>query len=78
MPDKTAEEFTAEGYFKLGDVGVVDERSCEPIVGRCKDVAFRVETTSTRPRLRGSSMNSRMFLKVLTWVPCTLTLARWV
>jgi malonyl-CoA/methylmalonyl-CoA synthetase len=26
MPEKTAEEFTADGFFKTGDVGKVDER----------------------------------------------------
>ena len=26
MPEKTREEFTADGYFKTGDVGKIDER----------------------------------------------------
>jgi malonyl-CoA/methylmalonyl-CoA synthetase len=38
MPEKTAEEFTADGYFKTGDVGKVDERSYVTIVGRSKDL----------------------------------------
>ncbi len=38
MPEKTAEEFTADGYFKTGDVGKVDERGYVTIVGRSKDL----------------------------------------
>ena len=38
MPEKTAEEFTVDGYFKTGDVGKVDERGYVTIVGRSKDL----------------------------------------
>ena len=38
MPEKTAEEFTADGWFKTGDVGKVDERGSVTIVGRSKDL----------------------------------------
>ena len=38
MHEKTAEEFTADGFFKTGDVGVVDERGYVRIVGRSKDL----------------------------------------
>ena len=38
MPEKTAEEFTADGYFKTGDVGVVDALGYVSIVGRSKDL----------------------------------------
>jgi malonyl-CoA/methylmalonyl-CoA synthetase len=38
MPEKTAEEFTPDGYFKTGDVGKVDERGYVTIVGRSKDL----------------------------------------
>jgi len=38
MPEKTAEEFTADGFFKTGDVGKVDERGYVTIVGRSKDL----------------------------------------
>ena len=38
MPEKTAEEFTADGYFKTGDVGKFDARGYLSIVGRSKDL----------------------------------------
>jgi malonyl-CoA/methylmalonyl-CoA synthetase len=38
MPEKTKEEFTADGFFKTGDVGKVDERGYVTIVGRSKDL----------------------------------------
>jgi len=38
MPEKTKEEFTADGYFKTGDVGKIDERGYIHIVGRSKDL----------------------------------------
>ncbi len=38
MPEKTKEEFTADGWFKTGDVGKVDERDYVSIVGRSKDL----------------------------------------
>ncbi len=38
MPEKTAEEFTADGFFRTGDVGKVDERGYVTIVGRSKDL----------------------------------------
>lgn len=38
MPEKTAEEFTADGFFKTGDMGQVDARGYVHIVGRSKDL----------------------------------------
>ena len=38
MPEKTAEEFTVDGFFKTGDVGKVDDRGYVHIVGRSKDL----------------------------------------
>ncbi len=38
MPEKTAEAFTADGFFKTGDVGRVDDRGYVSIVGRSKDL----------------------------------------
>jgi malonyl-CoA/methylmalonyl-CoA synthetase len=38
MPEKTREDFTEDGYFITGDVGVIDETGRASIVGRAKDL----------------------------------------
>ncbi len=38
MPEKTAQEFTLDGFFRTGDVGKFDERGYVTIVGRSKDL----------------------------------------
>ena len=38
MPEKTREEFTADGWFRTGDVGRVDDDGYVTIVGRSKDL----------------------------------------
>ena len=38
MPEKTREEFSADGWFRTGDVGVIDDLGYVTIVGRSKDL----------------------------------------
>ena len=53
MPDKTAEAFTADGWFRTGDVGQIDDRSYVHLVGRAKDLiitgGFNVPSRSRMP-----------------------------
>lgn len=38
MPEKTKAEFTEDGFFKTGDVGIIDADGYVSIVGRAKDL----------------------------------------
>ena len=38
MPEKTKEEFTADGFFKTGDMGRIDKDGYVAIIGRSKDL----------------------------------------
>jgi malonyl-CoA/methylmalonyl-CoA synthetase len=40
MPERTQEEFTADGWFKTGDVGTIDTLGYVTIVGRSKDLVI--------------------------------------
>jgi malonyl-CoA/methylmalonyl-CoA synthetase len=40
LPEKTKEEFSADGWFRTGDVGVIDELGYVSIVGRSKDLVI--------------------------------------
>ena len=40
LPEKTKEEFTADGWFRTGDVGRVDGEGYVHIVGRAKDLVI--------------------------------------
>ena len=54
-PDETAKVMTADGYFKTGDIGMVDERGYFKIVDRKKDMIIgqRLQRVPERNRGRG-------------------------
>ncbi len=41
MPDKTAECYTPDGWFKTGDIGVFDSDGVFSVTGRKKDIIIR-------------------------------------
>ena len=47
-PDETAKVMTADGFFRTGDVGMVDERGYFRIVDRKKDMILVSDRKSTR------------------------------
>ncbi len=40
MPDETAEAFTADGFFRTGDIGRIAADGCLSLVGRSKDLVI--------------------------------------
>ena len=62
-PDETAKVMTPDGFFKTGDIGVVDERGYFKIVDRKKDMIL-VSAASTCTRTRSRTW-SRMMPGVL-------------
>jgi len=51
-PDETANVMTADGYFRTGDIGVMDERGYTKIVDRKKDMILVSASTSIPTRSR--------------------------
>lgn len=67
MPEKTAAEFTKDGFFISGDLGKFDDAGYLSIVGRGKDLVISGDTTSILKRWKARSTSS----KVSSKVPCS-------
>ena len=52
MREKTAEEFTADGYFRTGDEASIGDDNYVTIVGRAKDMVITAGSMYTRAKLR--------------------------
>jgi malonyl-CoA/methylmalonyl-CoA synthetase len=57
MPEKTREEFTADGWFRTGDVGRLDAQGVLTLIGRSKDLiisgGFNVYPAEIEGRING-------------------------
>ncbi|MEZ5891700.1 MAG: AMP-binding protein [Parvularculaceae bacterium] len=85
-PDKTAEAFTADGWFKTGDVGSLDSEGRLTLAGREKDLIiaggfniYPIEIEQFSMRFRAFSTPSSAF-PIRTWAkassPCSSPTAR--
>ena len=63
MPEKTAEEFRADGYFITGDLGPIDERGYVNIVGRAKDLIISGGFNVYPIEIEARSMRSTAFVE---------------
>ena len=54
-PEETAPAMTQDGFFRTGDIGVMDEKGHVKIVDRKKDMTWSRGSTSIQTRLRTCS-----------------------
>lgn len=66
-PEATAESFTADGWFKTGDLGAIDDEGFISITGRAKDIIVTAGGKNVAPalledRLRGHPLVSQVLV----------------
>ncbi|MFW5770985.1 MAG: AMP-dependent synthetase/ligase, partial [Spirochaetota bacterium] len=59
----TAESFTKDGYFRTGDIGVIDEDGCLSITGRLKDIIVTAGGKNISPQNLESSIKASPYIE---------------
>ncbi len=62
-PEATQQVLTADGWFKTGDLGVVDEHNCYRITGRCKNVIVTKNGKNIFPEEVELYLNNNPFIE---------------
>ena len=62
-PEATAEVITPDGWFRTGDLGVVDEHNCYKITGRCKNVIVTKNGKNIFPEEVELYLNNNPFIE---------------
>lgn len=62
-PEATAQVLTPDGWFKTGDLGVVDEHNCYRITGRCKNVIVTKNGKNIFPEEVELYLNNNPFIE---------------
>lgn len=62
-PEATAQVLTPDGWFKTGDLGVVDENNCYRITGRCKNVIVTKNGKNIFPEEVELYLNNNPFIE---------------
>jgi len=59
----TEESFTKDGYFRTGDIGVIDEDGCLSITGRLKDIIVTAGGKNISPQNLESSIKASPYIE---------------
>ena len=62
-PEATKEVITPDGWFRTGDLGVVDEHNCYKITGRCKNVIVTKNGKNIFPEEVELYLNNNPFIE---------------
>lgn len=62
--DQTAATFTSDGYYKSGDIGVIDDQNYLRVTGRIKDMILRGGRNISPSSIEGPLMNHQAVLDV--------------
>jgi len=63
LPDATAEVFDEDGYFKTGDLGIIDDDGFLTITGRIKDIIITAGGKNISPQNIENSIKQSLFIE---------------